>query len=545
MGKDRAGRLPAALKPLENPVFRSLFAANLITSLGTWMQNTGAGWLMTTLRPNALTVSLVQAATILPVCLLALPAGAIADIVDRRRFLILTQIEMLAAAALLAVLTAIGAINAWILLALTFAVGVGNAMNGPAWAAIIPETVPRGDLGQAVALNGVSFNIARALGPAVAGGLVAAFGPALAFALNALSFLSPVQALAVWRRPAQATNLPREHVLGAMAAGIRFVRHTPRVQAAILRVSVYYLPAAAPWALLPLVVKEQLHLGAGVFGALLGLMGAGAVGAGMLLPTLHRRFPRGDLTMAASLISCIGMLLLALSRHWPLAALAMLLFGTGWVIAGSLTQAATQLVAPPWVRARALGIYQLFANAALVLGAFGWGWLGTRVGLHWTMATASVLGIGLALGAGRFALEAVATRTDAPPLPAAFLARARGQILETQHYRVPPEARERFLAVMAEVQHVRGRAGARFWQLQKDLARRDGWLEIWGMPSWTEHLREAARLSEDDRGVLARACAFQTPEGAERPCRYIAVEPVPPRPRREHQRMLPRSPPPK
>ena len=539
-------RLPAALKPLEHPVFRSLFAANLITSLGTWMQNTGAGWLMTTLRPNALTVSLVQAATILPVCLLALPAGALADIVDRRRFLILTQIAMLAAAALLAALTAIGAVGAWTLLALTFAIGVGTAMNGPAWSAIIPETVPRADIGQAVALNGVSFNIARAFGPAIAGGLVAAFGPAVAFVLNALSFLSPVQALAAWRRPQEQAPLPREHLLGAMAAGVRFVRHMPRVQAAILRVSVYYLPAAAPWALLPLVVKEQLHLGAGMFGALLGLMGAGAVGAGMLLPTLHRRFPRGDLTMAASLISCIGMLLLALSRKWPMAAIAMLLFGTGWVIAGSLTQAATQLAAPAWVRARALGIYQLFANGALVVGAFGWGWLGTRVGLPWTMATAAVLGIGLALGAGRFALEAVATRVDAPESPPpAFLARARGEVVLTQHYRVPPEVRERFLAAMAELQHVRGRAGARFWQLHKELARRDDWLEIWGVQSWTEHLREAVRLSEADREVLARARVFQTPEGPERPRRYITVEPVPPRARRERGRIAARQIPPK
>ncbi len=532
-------RLPAALKPLEHPVFLSLFTANLITSLGTWMQNTGAGWLMTILQPNALTVSLVQAATILPICLLALPAGALADIVDRCRFLILTQIGMLAAAALLAVLTAIGAIDAWILLALTFAVGVGSAMNGPAWQAIIPDTVPRDDLGQAVALNSVSFNIARALGPALAGAIVAAFGAALAFALNAVSFLAPVQALAMWRRPADSSNLPREHLVGAMAAGVRFVRSTPRVQAAILRISVYYLPTAAPWALLPLVVKQQLHLGAVVFGGLLGLMGAGAVGTGILLPTLHRLFPRGDLTMSASLISCLGMLLLALSRDWPLAALAMLLFGAGWVIAGSLTQTATQLAAPPWVRARALAIYQLFSNGALAVGAFGWGWLGTEVGLPWTMATAAVLGIGLALGAGRFALEAVAAAADAPPPEAYFLARARSQILETEHYRVPPEARELFLATMAELQHVRGRAGARYWQLHKELGRRDGWLEIWGMPSWAEHLREAERLTEADRAVLARARSFQVAENPGRHSRYLAVAPVPPNPGRRRPRPRP------
>ncbi|MGH7051710.1 MAG: MFS transporter [Acetobacteraceae bacterium] len=529
-------RLPAALKPLEHPAFFSLFMANLITSLGTWMQNTGAGWLMTILRPNALTVSLVQAATILPICLLALPAGAIADIVDRRRFLILTQLEMLLAAALLAVLTAIGATNAWTLLLLTFAVGVGTAMNGPAWQAIIPETVPRADLGQAVALNSVSFNIARAVGPAIAGGIVAVFGPALAFALNALSFLSPVHALAAWRRPPDTSTLPREHILSAIAAGIRFVRHTPRVKVAILRVSVYYLPAAAPWALLPLVVRQQLHLGAGVFGVLLGLMGVGAVGAGMLLPTLHRVFPRGDLTLAASLISCLGMMLLAFSRHWPLAALAMLLFGTGWVIAGSLTQTATQFAAPPWVRARALGTYQFFSNGALVVGAFFWGWLGTRVGLPWTMATAAVLGFGLALGAGRFVLEAVATQVASPPSEPQFLARARGQILEIEAYRVPAPARERFLAIMAEVQHVRGRGGAQFWRLQKELGRRDGWLEIWSMPSWTEHLREDDRLTEADRAVLARARAFLNAGETGQPRRYIGVEPVPPAPARRRPR---------
>lgn len=521
-------RLPAALEPLKHPVYLSLFTANLVTSLGTWMQNTGAGWLMTILRPNALTVSLVQAATILPICLLALPAGALADIIDRRRFLIATQLFMLAAAALLAALTAIGAIDAWSLLGLTFAVGIGNAMNSPAWQAIIPETVPRNDLGQAVALNSVSFNIARALGPALAGAIVAAFGAALAFALNAASFLAPVAALAGWRRPSESSNLPREHLVGAMAAGVRFVRSTPRVQAAIIRISVYYLPTAAPWALLPLVVKQQLHLGAVVFGGLLGLMGAGAVGTGMLLPTLHRLYPRGDLTMVASLISCLGMLLLALSRTWPLAALAMLLFGSGWVIAGSLTQTATQLAAPPWVRARALAIYQLFSNGSLVLGAFGWGWLGTRVGLPWTMATAAVLGIGLALGAGRFALEAVATEADAPPPEAHFLARAQSRILETARYQVPPEAREVFLAIMAEMQHVRGRGGARYWQLHKELGNREAWLEIWGMPNWAEHLRAAERLTDADRAVLARAQCFRAVGGPDRPSRYIAVAPVPP-----------------
>ncbi|MBN8889490.1 MAG: MFS transporter, partial [Rhodospirillales bacterium] len=308
-------RLPAALAPLRHPLFRMLWTANLVVSMGVWMQNTGAGWLMATLAPDAFTVSLVQAATILPVFLLALPAGALADIIDKRLFIIGTQSWMLAAAALLAVLTLAGLTGIWGLLALTFAIGAGAAMNNPAWGSVMAEVVPRQDLVQAIALNGVGFNLARAVGPALAGFLVLAGGPALAFALNALSYVAVIVALLSWHRRRRHSALPREHMLSAMRAGLRFTRHTPAMQAAMLRSAAFFFAAAAPWAMLPLVVKEQLHLGAGTYGILLGLMGVGGVTAGMVLPQILARLSRGNTVFVSSVTACCGMAILAMSRH--------------------------------------------------------------------------------------------------------------------------------------------------------------------------------------------------------------------------------------
>ncbi len=350
--------LPAALLPLRHKLFRMLWITNLVVSLGVWMQNTGAGWLMTTLAPDALTVSLVSAATILPVFLLALPAGALADIVDKRLFIIATQSWMLLAAAVLALLTYAGWTGAPVLLMLTFAIGLGAAMNNPAWGTVMSEAVPRRDLVQAIALNGVGFNLARAVGPALAGVLVVAGGPQLAFALNAVSYIAVIAVLLSWRRTrVKGGGMPREHLLSAMRAGVRFVRHSPIMRAAMARTAAFFFAAAAPWAMLPLVVREQLGLDAGSFGLLLGLMGTGGVTAGMLLPQVRSRLSRGNTVFAASLCACAGMAMLALSTHLLTAAAAMLLFGVGWVASSSVSQGAAQMAAPPWVRSRALSLY--------------------------------------------------------------------------------------------------------------------------------------------------------------------------------------------
>ena len=531
-------RLPAALVPLRNATFRSLWLANVVAWLGTWLQNTGAGWLMTSLAPQPFIVAMVQAATIMPVFLLALPGGALADIVDRRLFLLGAQVWTMLAAALLAALTLAHAMTALWLLTLTFAIGIGAALTAPAWSAIVPELVPREDLVQAIALNGIGFNLTRAVGPALAGMLILIGGSSLAFSLYAVSIVAVLQALFAWHRGRRFTGLPREHLLSAMRAGVRFVRNTPAVQYAMVRTVAYSVPAAAPWALLPLFVREHLGLGPGMYGLILGMMGIGGVASGMLLPLVRGWIGRGTTVVGCTLSSCAGIALLGATQHWVPAALGMLLFGIGWTSAYATIQAAAQLACPPWVRARALSIYQLAQNGALTAGSFAWGSLADHVGMAETLLAAAGIGVCLAFIVRRCSIDLAVIRppVDAPPeplptpeAPAAelvpLLRRARGRVMETVHYRVQQQRRAEFLAAMAEVRKVRGRSGAMFWQLYEDVAHPEGWLEVWSMESWTDHLREVIRLSEEDRAALARAGLFQCGEDGPRPARYIAVDP--------------------
>jgi MFS family permease len=543
-------RLPAALVPLRNGTFRHLWIASVIGWLGTWLQNTGAGWLMTSLAPEPLIVAMVQAATIMPVFLLALPGGALADIVDRRMFLLGTQIWTILAATLLAILTLCHLMTAIWLLALTFAIGIGSALTAPAWSAIVPELVPREDMVQAIALNGIGYNLTRAVGPAIAGFLILLGGSSLAFSMYAVSILAVISALFAWRRSRRFTGLPREHFVAAMRAGMRFVRNTPAIQAAMIRTASYSIPASAPWALLPLYVRHDLALGPGMYGLILGMMGVGGVTSGMLLPVVRARISRGGTVVGCTLLSCAGMAVVAASGHWLPAAFGMLLFGLGWTSAFATIQAAAQLVCPPWVRARALSLYQLAQNGALTLGSIGWGVLGGEIGIPHTFLTASIVGLILMLVARSFSIEAIvrpdqrradqrgadqrgADQPGAEPaalLPEApapefvpLLRNARGRIMEMAYYRVETAQRIEFLKLMNELRHVRGRAGALFWQLYEDVAHPEGWTEAWSMESWTDHLREAIRLSEDDRQLLAAASVFQ--DETHRPSRYLAVDP--------------------
>ena len=532
-------RLPPALVPLRNGTFRTLWFASIVVWLGTWLQNTGAGWLMTTLAPRPFIVAMVQAATIMPVFLLALPGGAMADIVDRRTFLIGTQIWTILAAALLAVLTLTGGMTATWLLILTFAIGIGAALTQPAWSAIIPELVPREDLVGAITLNGIGFNLTRAIGPALAGFLILLGGSGLTFSLYAASILAVIGALVMWRRGRRFTGLPREHLISAMRAGMRFVRNTPAIQHAMIRTIAYSIPASAPWALLPLYVRRDLDLGPGMYGVILGMMGVGGVASGMLLPMVRGRLSRGATVVTCSLFSCAGMALVGIATniapHWAMAAFGMLLFGIGWTSAYATIQAAAQLVCPPWVRARSLSIYQLAQNGALTIGSFGWGWIGGTVGLPRTFIAAAAVGLILTILARYARIEAI-TAVPLPPLlepaptpeaPAAelvaLLRDTRGRVMETVHYRVAPDQRAEFLTMMREARRIRGRSGALFWQIYEDVAHPDGWLEVWSMENWTDHLREVTRLSDEDKQLLSRLSVFQVPTA--RPQRYLAVDP--------------------
>ena len=533
----------AAFAPLRHPAFRMLWIANLASNTGLWVQNTGAGWLMTSLAPSPIMVSLVQTAAMLPVFLFALPGGALADIFDRRLTLISAQIWISIAGLLLAVLAAMGLLGAWGLLALTFLIGAGTAVIFPAWAAAIPELVPRDDLVQAVALNGVGFNLARALGPALGGFTMALAGPTATFSLNAFGFLVLLGALLRWRRPTPTrSKLPPERFLSAMRAGLRLATAVPAIRVSILRACAFFFFASAVWALLPMVVHEELGLGPSAFGLMLGAAGLGAVIAGVMLPVLRQHLSPGRLVLSASLLAFAAMALLGVVRHWAPAALAVLLFGAAWLAAGTTLGATAQMTAPAWARARALGVYQLSFFGALGIGSVLWGWVGTQLSVPAALilcgATGaitaaavrpwrlSVFAPDMARAWAKKLLETPLPQPRAPdPAIAGLLHSDSGRVLEAVYYRVDPADREAFLDTMKQVRQVRLRAGALVWRLYEDVARPDRWTELWTMESWTEHLREEMRLDEADLATLARAAALHRGDQPPEASRHVNVNP--------------------
>lgn len=528
--------MPAAFAPLRHPAFRLLWWANLAANMGLWVQNTGAAWMMTSLDPSPAMVSAVQAASMLPVFLMALPAGAAADIIDRRLYLIGAQAWVLSVAALLAVLTFAGWIGPWGLLVFTFCIGMGNALNFPAWAATTPELVPREDLVQAIALNGIGFNLSRAVGPAIGGFAIAIAGTGAAFALNALCFLSLLLALLFWKRTAPVNPLPPEHFVGAMRAGLRFVRASPAMRSAILRAVVFFFFTSAVWGMLPLVVRGRLGLGPEAYGLMLGVMGIGAVATGFALPMLRVRLPtRGGMVFAFSMVSAASLALLGVSTHWLPVAVSMLLFGAGWLAAASTMQAAAQFATPGWVRARAIGIYQLCFFGAMTVGAMLWGWAGSYLGIAPALLVAAGTAAASALAVRGWSLDTVAMgeaptvpmpRPEAPADALRFLLGTdSGRVTEAVRYSIDPARRDAFLAAMRDVRRVRQRSGAQGWQLLADVAHPERWVEIWSVESWTEHLREAGRLDGADRAALARAAAFQAGDGPPDAARYLGVPP--------------------
>ena len=533
-------KLPTALLPLRHPAFRLLWLANLCANTGMWMQNTGAGWLMTSLAPSPLMVSMVQVASLLPVFLLALPAGALADIMDRRIFLITAQAWTAAAGALLAVLGFAGMLGPWGLIALTFAIGMGTAMTSPAWAATTSETVPRQDLASAIVLNGIGFNLTRAVGPAIGGFTVAAAGPEATFAINAASFLIVIAALVFWKRENVRASLPNEHFLSAIRAGLAFTRGSPVLRAIMLRGFVFFLFAAAVWGLLPLLVRQQLGLGPQWFGLMLTAMGVGAVGAGFLLPNLRGRLDRSGTVTGAGLIAGVALVLLGQAQHWSIGLLAMFLYGVAWIAGASTLQASAQLTVPGWVRARAVGIYQLVTFGGLATGAALGGWAGEAIGLPFALGIAGTCCAIGGLLVHRFPIEPApvpsvdpaAVSPPAMPRPepadatlAAILNDESGRVMEVVRYQIAPGEREAFLAAMQECRRVRLRSGARGWRLLEDVAHPERWIELWAVENWTEHLREAGRMTEADVAVLSRAAALHRGATPPEAARYLNVMP--------------------
>ena len=495
---------PPARGPLNFPVFRALWIATIISNIGTWMHDVGAGWLMTSLSPSPLLVALVQAATTLPMFLLALPAGAMADIVDRRKMLLSAQILGLVAAGVLAFLTFQGLTSPWVLLAATFVLGVAAALSAPVFQAIVPELVDKPALPDAVALNSLGVNISRAIGPAIGGVIVAMAGVPAVFALNALSVLAVLIVLVTWKRAPAARSLPPEHFFGALRAGYRYARHSPAMRLVLVRTLGFFLFGSALWAMLPLVGRRELGLDAAGYGALLGCMGAGAVVGALLLKRLRKTVAANTISIWATLLFAAATLALALAPNGWLAGAVMFAAGLAWI--GMLTSlnVAAQMASPGWVKARALAVYLLVFQGAMTGGSILWGTLASRSSVTGALTIAAAgltLTILLAL---RWRLPKDAATDLAPsnhwaePVVSIPLADDRGPVLIEIEYRIAPERQADFIAALRRFRSVRQRDGAIRWDVWEDVAEPGRVVEGFVVESWIEHQRQHARVTHTD-----------------------------------------------
>jgi len=508
---------PSAWSPLRQAVFRAIWIALVVSNIGTWMQSVGTAWLMTSLTPSPLLVALMQTATLLPIFLLGLPSGALADIFDRRKLLIIAESWLFLMTALLGVLTITGQMNAWLLLTLTFLVGLGSALDAPLWQAIVPDIVERADLPAAISLNATGYNVARAVGPALGGLIVAALGPAVVFFLNAATFLWVMVTVYRWKRTVPARNTPSEEMLGAMVAGIRYMRHAPALQAVFVRVSVFTIGASALWALLPVVTRQDLGLDATGYGIILGSLGLGAVSSAAFQPRLRARLSVDRLTGAAAFLFSVATAALAYVHFVPLVVLSMMVGGLAWLTLMSSLTTAAMTGAPDWVRARALAFYLLVFAGTMSAGSFAWGALAELSGNSTALALAAfslVLGL---LAIRRWPLEPVRHLNLTPsshwpdPELAITPALTDGPVLITVEYRVAEERAGDFVRAMDAMRRFRFREGALRWDLFRDLADPDRYLETFLSPSWAEHMRQHTRVTVADQEIEAYAFSFLKP----------------------------------
>ena len=510
----------SALAPFGHAAFAVLWTATVVSNIGTWMHDVAASWLMTSLSPSPLMVALVQTATTLPVFLFALPAGALADIIDRRKLLLAVQAMAGVVAAALGALVVLDRVTPVVLLVFTFLMGTGAAFVAPAWQAIVPKLVPREQLQPAVALNSVGINLSRAVGPALAGLIIATVGTWLPFLLNALTFVCVVAALLWWRPPpAPQRNLPPEHLFGALRAGLRYVRASVPLRATLARAVVFFVFASGYWALLPLIARELLGGGATLFGILLGCVGAGAVSGAMLLPNLRAVLGLDRLVAAGTIGTAATLLIFALVRDPYVAAATSLIAGASWIAVLSSLNVSAQTALPDWVRARGLSVFVTVFFGSMSLGSVIWGQLASVFGIPAALLAAAAgalvtlpLSLRWRLGQGEAPDLAPSMHWPAPAV-SGELAGDRGPVMVTVEYRVEPAQATAFLAVMDELAGERRRDGAYAWGLFEDAAEPGRFLESFLVESWLEHQRQHERVTNADADVQAGARRFHLGEG--------------------------------
>ncbi|WP_418320228.1 MFS transporter [Piscinibacter sakaiensis] len=528
-GPPQSGSSASIIGPLRDPVFRMLWLAWLAANVTMWMNDVASAWLMTSLTDSVVMVALVQAASTLPVFVLGLPSGALADIVDRRRYFAMTQLWVALVAVLLGVLALTEALSAPLLLALTFANGIGMAMRWPVFAAIVPEVVKRPDLPSALALNGIAMNMSRVIGPVVAGALLASAGSPYVFLLNAILSVSAFFLILRWRSQRKASALPGERFLGAMRVGVQHVRESPRMRVVLVRIFLFFLQTTALTALLPLIARA-IGGGAGTFTMLLAAMGTGAVIVALfLLPMLRGRLDRDDLVRWGTVIHAVAAVVVVLSPTIWLAVPAMMIAGMMWLaVANSLTLAA-QMALPDWVRARGMSIYQMALMGGSAAGAALWGYVASHSTLAIAIISASVAGPLVLLLTRRLTVGGVADEdlTLTSPIslarpPVIELHGDEGPVMVTVEYHVDPARAAEFSEVMRETRQARLRQGALSWGLFRDTADPGRYIEYFLDESWIEHQRRLERFTNADVGLRARRLSFQLGDELPLVNRYIA-----------------------
>ncbi len=505
---------------MRHTIFLALLTTAFASNVGTWIQDVGASWLMTSIAPSPLMVSLIQTAVNLPYFLMALIAGALADIADRRRLLIVAQIWMLASAGTLGILSVLHLTTPWMLLGLSFSLGLGAALNGPGWQAIVPELVERDEIREAVVLNSMQFNVARGIGPAIGGVIVTLWGSGIAFLANAASFVGVIGVLMSWRRAPKKSMLPTERVAGAVRAGLRYVRYTPALRAVLLRSFLFAIGSSAMWAVLPLVARVELHLDAAGYGILVAFFGIGAGIGGFVLPMIRRVLPIDLVAISGGVLFAVVNVTIASAHDVHLVWLATMGAGLAWVATTTTFNSAAQMALPSWVRARALSMYLLVIQGGLALGSVGWGFLASQIGIRGALDYSALFLACCISFAWRFSISDAEHFDPKPwvhwqmPVTHEEIDPQRGPVAITTEFRIDPRRAAEFERAMQALATIRRRDGAMAWSIFVDIADPGRYLETFVVESWSEHMRQHYRLTVSDSETELYARSF-----------HIATEP--------------------
>ena len=519
----------AAIAPLHTPVFRGLWLAWLAANLTMWMNDVAAAWLMTSLTTSPVMVALVQTASTLPMFLIGLPSGALADILDRRRYFAATQLWVSAIALVLAALSLGRMLTAEWLLVLTFANGIGLAMRWPVFAAIVPQVVSREMLPQALALNGIAMNLSRVIGPVLAGVLISTISPAAVFVLNAVLALAASVLILRWAgEPPRASALPGERFVGAMRAGFHYAMQSPRLQVILLRIFLFFLQASALVALLPLVARGLHGGGPATFTVMLSCIGGGAIVAALYFPRWRVRYSRDQFVRIGTLVhAALSTLVVAVPVIW-IALPAMVVLGMAWIsVANSLTVSA-QSALPNWVRARGMAIYQMALMGGAAAGSIVWGQVAGLTSVRWAVVAAAAFGVLVLLVTRRVTVEG-AGEPDFSPAPVGLLTPVaievgpdEGPVMVTVEYLIDPARAGAFAEVMQRTRRARLRQGALSWGLFRDTGQPGRYVEYFVDENWVEHQRRLERFTAFDAGLRAERLAFHLGDEPPLTRRYVA-----------------------